>query len=84
MLKTIKKTLKKYKFDNNDISALLTFFDTMFTIVIGLGFAWVGVAIGCVDLYNDIKTRGKINKYVKHISKIVVNLYLVWCSYKLK
>lgn len=82
-MKKLKNFVKYYRFDNNDISAVLSVMDTTMTIAIGLGFAWVGVGIGAIGLFNDITKHKKINKYILDLSKIVVNLYLVWCSYQM-
>lgn len=82
-MKKLKNIVNCYKFDNQDISALLSIADTTMTITIGLGFAWVGVAIGAIGLFNDITKHKKINKYAIDLSKVVVNLYLVWCSYQM-
>ncbi len=82
-MKKLKNIVKYYRFDNQDISALLSIVDTTMTITIGLGFAWVGVAVGAIGLFNDITKHKKINKYAIDLSKVVVNLYLVWCSYQM-
>lgn len=70
-------TEKEYKFEWNDITALLTIINV--TLVV-MGFAWAPIVglINCgLGLILNVKFRTHINLYAMQIALIILNIYFL-------
>ena len=69
----------KYKFEWNDLRALMTTINVILIIRFGLSIAWFGLAIAVVGIIKDLTVDRKINGLVMHISNAVLNIFfLIW------
>jgi hypothetical protein len=67
----------KYKFEYNDVRALLTVVNVMLIMQFGLSIAWFGLAISTIGFIKDLATDRHINGIVMHLSTIALNVYFI-------
>ena len=67
----------KYKFEWNDIRAVVTLINVILVMKYGLTVAWVGIVIAGVGIIKDIAVDKKINGFVMHSANIMLNLFFL-------
>ena len=67
----------KYKFEWNDIRALITLINVISIMRFGLSVAWFGLAVACIGLIKDITIDKKINGVVMHSANAILNIYFL-------
>lgn len=67
----------KYKFEWNDIRALITLVNVALIIHFGLSIAWLGLAVAFFGLVKDITIDKKINGFLMHSANAVLNIYFL-------
>jgi len=68
---------QKYKFEFNDIRAVLTVSNVILIMTFGLSIAWFGLAISLIGFIKDLATDRHINGIVMHLSTIALNVYFI-------
>lgn len=66
-----------YKFEYNDIRAVLTVVNVILIMQFGLSIAWFGLAISTFGLIKDLATDRHINGIVMHLATIALNVYFI-------
>lgn len=72
-----------YKFEYNDLRALITVINVILIMIYGLSIAWFGLAIALIGVIKDLKVDRHINGLVMHLSSVALNVYfliLLYCG----
>jgi hypothetical protein len=79
-MKRIKKFFNietTYKFEMNDLRAVIQVLNVALIMVFGLSVSWFGLALAVFGLIKDFTTDRHINSIVMHIAGAVLNLYFL-------
>lgn len=69
----------KYKFEWNDLRAVITVINVLLIMRFGLSIAWFGFAVAVLGLIKDITIDKKFNGTIMHSANALLNLYfLLW------
>ena len=82
-LKKFFKIESAYKFEYNDLRALITVANVILIMIYGLSIAWFGLAIALIGVIKDLKVDRHINGLVMHLSSVALNVYfliLLYCG----
>ncbi len=63
-----------YKFEMNDLRAVIQVINVALIIVYGLSVAWFGLALAIFGLIKDFTTDRHINSIVMHLAGAVLNI----------
>lgn len=63
-----------YKFEMNDIRAIIQVINVALIIMYGLSVAWFGLALAIFGLIKDLTTDRHINSIVMHLAGAVLNI----------
>jgi len=63
-----------YKFEMNDIRAVIQVINVGLIIAYGLSVAWFGLALAVFGLIKDLTTDRHINSIVMHLAGAVLNI----------
>ena len=77
---TLKKFFRietNYKFEMNDLRAVIQIINVALIIVYGLSIAWFGLTIAVAGLIKDFTTDRHINGIAMHSANVVLNLYFL-------
>lgn len=66
-----------YKFEMNDLRAIIQIVNVALIMIYGLSIAWFGLAIAVAGLIKDFTTDRHINGIAMHTANIVLNLYFL-------
>lgn len=66
-----------YKFEMNDLRAMIQIINVALIMIYGLSIAWFGLAIAVAGLIKDFTTDRHINGIAMHSANIVLNLYFL-------
>ena len=64
----------KYKFEWNDLRALITIINVIVVLCCGLSVAWIALTIAALGLVNDFTTNKKINGFVMHSLNAIISI----------
>ena len=68
---------KPYKFEWNDLRAVITVINVVLVMIFGLSIAWFGLAVGILGLIKDLLVDRHINGLVMHLANIGLNIFFV-------
>ena len=68
----------KYKFEYNDLRAVITLINVILIIKYGLSIAWFGLIVASIGLLKDFTVDKKINGAVMHLSNVILNLFFIF------
>jgi hypothetical protein len=66
-----------YKFEYNDLRAVITVINVILIICYGLSIAWFGLAIAGIGVVKDLAVDRRINGLVMHLANVALNLYFI-------
>lgn len=67
-----------YKFEANDLRALVTVINVVLIMKFGLTVAWFGFVISMVGLIEDFANKNRhFNGFIMHLSNVVLNLFFM-------
>ena len=66
-----------YKFEWNDLRALITVVNVLLIMHFGLSIAWFGLAVACIGLVKDITIDKRINGTLMHGANGILNVYFL-------
>lgn len=72
-----------YRFEYNDLRALITVVNVILIMIYGLSIAWFGLAIAFIGVIKDLKVDRHINGLVMHLASVALNIYfliLLYCG----
>lgn len=67
----------KYKFEWNDLRAIIQIVNVALLFIIGYSVAWFGLAVAVFGLIKDFTTDRRINGMLMHTATIIMNLYFL-------
>lgn len=67
----------KYKFEINDIRALITIINVLLVLIFGISIAWFGLAVSVIGIFKDIFIDKRINGTVMHTANAILNIYFI-------
>lgn len=68
----------KYKFEYNDLRAVITLINVILIIKYGLSIAWFGLIVASIGLLKDFTVDKKINGVIMHLSNVILNLFFIF------
>lgn len=68
-----------YRFEYNDLRALITVINVILIMKFGLSIAWFGLMVASIGLLKDIVVDRHINGMVMHFANVVLNLFFLTC-----
>jgi len=66
-----------YKFEMNDLRALIQVVNVGLIMMFGLSVSWFGLALAVFGLIKDFTTDRHFNSIVMHLAGAVLNLYFL-------
>ena len=66
-----------YKFEYNDLRAIITVINVILIICYGLSIAWFGLAVAGIGVIKDLAVDRRINGLVMHLANVALNLYFI-------
>ena len=70
-----------YKFEMNDLRAIIQLINVVLIMIFGLSVSWFGLAIAVFGLIKDFIHDRHINGIVMHLASIILNLYFLKLLY---
>lgn len=70
-----------YKFEWNDLRAIITIINVVLIMIFGLSIAWFGLAVAIVGLIRDFTSDRHLNGILMHLASVVLNLYFISLLY---
>ena len=71
-----------YKFEMNDIRAVIQIINVALIMMFGLSVSWFGLALAIFGLIKDFTTDRHINSIAMHIASATLNIYFLILLYK--
>ena len=72
----------KYKFEINDLRAVITLINVVLVICFGVSIVWFTLAVAVIGIVKDLTIDRKINGLVMHFANVLMNVYLLVLLYK--
>lgn len=80
-MKEFFKIKTPYKFEYNDLRALITVINVILIMIFGLSIAWFGLAVALIGVIKDLKIDRHINGFVMHLASVALNVYFLILLY---
>ena len=71
-----------YKFEMNDLRAVIQMVNVALIMMFGLSVSWFGLALAVFGLIKDFTTDRHINSILMHTSGAILNIYFLTLLYK--
>ena len=81
-VKTFFKIETPYKFEMNDIRAVIQIINVILIMMFGLSISWFGLALAVCGLIKDFATDRHINSIMMHLAGAVLNIYFLTLLYR--
>ena len=81
-MKKFFKIEENYKFEYNDLRALITVINVVLIMIFVLSIAWFGLAVATIGVIKDLKIDRHINGLVMHLATVALNIYFLILLYK--
>ena len=72
---------KNYKFEMNDLRAVVQIINVVLIMIFGLSFSWLGLAIATGGLIKDLLHDRRVNGILMHLAGMVLNIYFLKVLY---
>ena len=82
-MKEFFKIEEPYRFEYNDLRALITVINVILIMIFGLSIAWFGLTVAVIGVIKDLKVDRHINGLVMHLASVALNVYfliLLYCG----
>ena len=70
-----------YKFEMNDLRAIIQIINVILIMIFGLSVSWFGLALAAFGLIKDFTTDRHINSIAMHTASAVLNIYFLTLLY---
>lgn len=70
-----------YRFEYNDLRALITVINVILIMIFGLSIAWFGLAVALIGVVKDLKVDRHVNGLVMHLASVALNVYFLILLY---
>lgn len=75
------KIERRYKFEMNDIRALIQVVNVVLIMIFGLSVSWFGLAVAVCGIVKDLTKDRHINGLVMHMATAILNIYFLKLLY---
>lgn len=85
MVETLKKFFQleqPYKFEYNDLRAMITLINVVLIMIFGLSISWFGLAVALIGVIKDIAKDRRLNGLLMHLSNVMLNIYFLILLYR--
>lgn len=72
----------EYKFEMNDLRAIIQILNVALIMMFGLSVSWFGLALAIFGLIKDFTTDRHINSILMHTASAVLNVYFLSLLYR--
>ena len=82
-MKEFFKIEEPYRFEYNDLRALITVINVILIMIFGLSIAWFGLTVAVIGVIKDLKVDRHINGLIMHLATVALNVYfliLLYCG----
>ena len=70
-----------YKFEMNDLRAIVQIINVVLIMIFGLSISWFGLIIAVCGLVKDFATDRHINGILMHTASVILNLFFLKLYY---
>ena len=67
-----------YKFELNDLRAVITLINVILIMRFGLSIAWFGFAVATIGMVKDVAIDKKLNGLIMHTANAILNIYFIF------
>lgn len=67
-----------YKFELNDLRAVITLINVVLIMRFGLSIAWFGFVVATIGIIKDVAIDKKINGLIMHTANAILNIYFIF------
>ena len=67
-----------YKFELNDLRAVITLINVILIMRFGLSIAWFGFAVAIIGIVKDVAIDKKLNGLIMHTANAILNIYFIF------
>lgn len=71
-----------YKFEWNDLRAVITVINVILIMIFGLSIAWFGLAVALIGIIKDLLIDRRINGLIMHLANVALNLFFIIINIK--
>lgn len=71
-----------YKFEWNDLRAVITVINVILIMIFGLSIAWFGLAVAVIGVIKDLLIDRRINGLIMHLANVALNLFFIIINLK--
>jgi len=71
-----------YKFEMNDLRAVIQIINVVLIMIFGLSVSWFGLALAICGLIKDFTKDRHINGILMHLASAILNIYFLTLLYK--
>lgn len=71
-----------YKFEMNDLRAVIQIINVALIMIFGLSVSWFGLALAICGLVKDFTKDRHINGILMHLASAILNIYFLTLLYK--
>lgn len=76
------KIEEPFRWEYNDLRALITVVNVALIMIFGLSIAWFGLAVAVIGTIKDLKIDRHINGLVMHLASVALNIYFLILLYR--
>ena len=76
-MKRFFKIEEPFRFEYNDLRALITVINVVLIMIFGLSIAWFGLAVAAIGVVKDLTKDRHINGLVMHLASVALNIYFL-------
>ena len=69
-----------YKFELNDLRAIITLINVILIMRFGLSIAWFSFTVAIIGMIKDIVIDKKANGLIMHAANAILNLYFIFLN----
>ena len=66
-----------YKFEWNDLRAIITVVNVALIMKYGLSIAWFGLAVAFIGIIKDVTIDKKWNGFIMHLANAILNIFFL-------
>lgn len=67
-----------YKFELNDLRAVITLINVVLIMRFGLSIAWFGFVVATIGIIKDVAIDKKVNGLIMHTANAILNIYFIF------
>lgn len=70
--------MNKYKFEWNDLRAVVTLINVILIMIYGLTISWFGLGVAIVGIIKDVTDKDfRWNSLIMHLANVVLNIFFL-------